>query len=308
MGKQFDIDADYCREASAAYFAEEEEMKLGIHPTQIHEKIRKYFDENDLLAYPFTYELKGDHLAYVEIFTRIDDETYEWTYYGVFDYIKCEFVQEDLSIKEIMEIFKIEDNPFDVIVYATAEMMRNAMFSSHRYRDNNVSEVLWGGYTSYEDWVEVIKTQYQLLDRVNEKTMKFLRETSHFVKNCNQEFNITNDNILNLEKSLNIKNSHVNPFRDLEYEKIRLGEDSDKYQRLIFLINLTDRINLDRDHLSRMIDVINNEEDVLTYGWLTRDGYDYMKRVIDNNHLSTQDIEYMISYLEKKEKGFSANS
>ena len=74
------------------------------------------------------------------------------------------------------------------------------------------------------------------------------------------------------------------------------------------MINLTDRINLDQDHLSRMIDVINNGEDVLTYGWLTRDGYDYMKRVIDNNHLSTQDIEYMISYLEKKEKGFSANS
>ena len=307
MGKQFDIDEDYCMEASAAYFAEEEEMKLGIRPTQIHEKIRKYFDENDLLAYPFTYELKGDHLAYVEIFTRIDDETYGWEYYGIFDYIKCEFVQEDLSIKEIMEIFNIEDNPFDVIAYAAMEIMRNSMFSSRRYRNEFVNESLWNGYKSYEECTKTIESQYDILDKVNEKTIKFLREYSYFGYDYNR-FKPVNDYILNLEKELNIKNSHVNPFRDLEYEKVRLGEDSKEYQRLIFLINLTDRLVLSIDYLSKMIDLINNGEQVLEYGWVTMDNYNYMKSIINDNHLSCQDIEYMISYLEKKEKGFSANS
>lgn len=307
MGKQFDIDEDYYREASAAYFAEEEEMKLGIHPTQIHEKIRKYFDENDLLAYPFTYELKGDHLAYVEVFRKLDDETCGWEYYGIFDYIKCEFVQEDLSIKEIMEIFNIEDNPFDVIAYATMEIMRNSMFSSRRYRDEFVNESLWNGYKSYEGCIKTIESQYDILDKVNEKTIKFLREYSYFGYDYNR-FKPVNDYILNLEKELNIKNSHVNPFRDLEYEKVRLGEDSKEYQRLIFLINLTDRLVLSIDYLSKMIDLINNGEQVLEYGWVTIDNYNYMKSIINDNHLSCQDIEYMISYLEKKEKGFSANS
>lgn len=33
--------SDYCREVSAAYWAEEDEMKAGIHPTQIKERIEK---------------------------------------------------------------------------------------------------------------------------------------------------------------------------------------------------------------------------------------------------------------------------
>lgn len=307
MSRGFEIDDEYCREAAINTIAEEEEIELGNHPMQVHEKIRKYLDEYDLPAYPFTYELKGDHLAYVEVFRKLDDETYGWEYYGIFDYIKCEFVQEDLSIKEIMEIFNIEDNPFDVIAYTAMEIMRNSMFSSRRYRNEFVNESLWNGYKSYEECIKTIESQYDILDKVNEKTIKFLREYSYFGYDYNR-FKPVNDYILNLEKELNIKNSHVNPFRDLEYEKVRLGEDSKEYQRLIFLINLTDRLVLSIDYLSKMIDLINNGEQVLEYGWVTTDNYNYMKSIIDDNHLSCQDIEYMISYLKKKEKGFSANS
>lgn len=308
MGKQFEIDDDYCKEAADAYFAEEEEMKLGIHPTQIHEKIRKYFDENDLLAYPFTYELKGDHLAYVEIFTRIDDETYDWEYYGLFDHNKCEFVQDDLSIKETMEVFYIEDNPFDVIAHATMEIMRTAMFSSHRYRNEEVTELLWNGYISYSAWVDIIKHQYDLLDKVNDKTIKFLRETSYFGRDYGQAFIYVNDFILNLEKRLDIEYSHSNPFRDLEYEKERLGEDSKEYQRMMFLINLTDRNSLTEDELSRLYDMMEHGSETIKYGWVTEDEYNKKKVFIDKNHLTQDEINLMISYLEKKNKRYSANS
>lgn len=37
----FDQFSDYCREVSAAYWAEEDEMKCGIHPTQVNERIEK---------------------------------------------------------------------------------------------------------------------------------------------------------------------------------------------------------------------------------------------------------------------------
>ena len=42
--KQF---SDYCKEVSAAYWAEEDEFKMGIHPTQIKEKLITWFQENN---------------------------------------------------------------------------------------------------------------------------------------------------------------------------------------------------------------------------------------------------------------------
>ena len=379
MGKQFDIDEDHSSEASGAYFAEEEEMKLGIHPTQIKDRIKDWFYKNDdgnvditrldewtdstvkvyirrtgmldgKLFGIFNYinnefdsiddpvdvlitendearisidlwfsEHEIDKDFYIEettpesnlvkVYIDDDDEYGEFSkFFGIFDTDKCDFIDDQMSISENMEFFNIKDNPFDIIAHATMEILRTAMFSSHRYRNEGVGKNLWDGYESYIRWMQIIEQQYDLLDKVNEKTIKFLRESSYFGYEYGTRFNEINHYILDLEKDMATVYSHTVPFHGLEYEKIRLCEDSDEYQRLIFLINLTDRINLDQDHLSRMIDVINNGEDVLTYGWLTRDGYDYMKRVIDNNHLSTQDIEYMISYLEKKEKGFSANS
>ena len=37
------IDDEYCREVSSVYFEEEEEMRLGIHPSQILDSV-----ENEL--------------------------------------------------------------------------------------------------------------------------------------------------------------------------------------------------------------------------------------------------------------------
>lgn len=42
------IDDDYCREASAAYWAEEDEMKLGTHPTQVLERIKTALSETNV--------------------------------------------------------------------------------------------------------------------------------------------------------------------------------------------------------------------------------------------------------------------
>lgn len=46
--KRTDIfdDPDYCRDLSNAYFAEEEEMKAGIHPSQLIPKCKKYLREH----------------------------------------------------------------------------------------------------------------------------------------------------------------------------------------------------------------------------------------------------------------------
>lgn len=37
----FEMNDDYIKEVNAAYWAEEEEMKAGIHPSQIIERVKK---------------------------------------------------------------------------------------------------------------------------------------------------------------------------------------------------------------------------------------------------------------------------
>ena len=44
----FEIDDDYIKEVNANYWAEEEEMKAGIHPSQIIERVQKVLDESGI--------------------------------------------------------------------------------------------------------------------------------------------------------------------------------------------------------------------------------------------------------------------
>lgn len=42
----FEIDDEYIREVNSAYRAEEEEMKMGIHPSQIFERVQHTLKES----------------------------------------------------------------------------------------------------------------------------------------------------------------------------------------------------------------------------------------------------------------------
>lgn len=376
MGKQFDIDEDYCRESAAAYFAEEEEMKLGIHPTQIKDRIKDWFHKNDdgnvditkldewtdstvkvyirrtgmvdgKLFGIFNYinnefdsiedpvdvlitehdearisidlwfsEHEIDKDFYIEettpesnlvkVYVDDEDEYGEFSkLFGVFDTDKCDFVDDKMSISENMEFFGIEDNPFDIMMYAALELTRTVIFDAIRYRNKSISELIWTADKKVaRSYMDMIKSQYDILDSVNEETIKFLRKHSFMgTTDYNGGLSAINGYLFNIENKIDISYTQNGvPCRDLEYEKVRLGEDSKEYQRLIFLIGLTDRLLLSIDYLSKMIDLINNGEQVLEYGWVTMDNYNYMKSIINDNHLSCQDIEYMISYLEKKER------
>lgn len=43
------ITDDYIKEVNAAYWAEEDEMRMGIHPTQIRAKIEAYLIQNKIV-------------------------------------------------------------------------------------------------------------------------------------------------------------------------------------------------------------------------------------------------------------------
>lgn len=76
--------SDYCREVSAAYWAEEDEFKAGIHPSQVRERIEKWMKDNNEKG-KITF-LGWDKLPQNCVNVSVDDK-----FYGVFDYKENKF-------------------------------------------------------------------------------------------------------------------------------------------------------------------------------------------------------------------------
>ena len=375
MGKQFEIDDNYCKEAADAYFAEEEEMKLGIHPTQIKDRIKDWFCKNDdgnvditrldewtdstVKVYIrrtgmldgkifgiFNYinnefdsiedpvdvlitendearigidlwfsEHEIDKDFYIEettpesnlvkVYIDDDDEYGEFSkFFGIFDTDKCDFIDDQMSISENMEFFDIKDNPFDIMMYASLELMRSVMFAARRYRNGGVAESLWRSDEDVIDrFVEMIHHQYSILNSVNQETIDFLRTHSYMGGlDYHKDFSDNNKHILSMEKKLDTIYSHTIPCRDLEYEKVRLENDPATMMRLLSRQNLADKYGITKAKLYHLLDVLECPEGIITTTSEEEESVKQDKKFIEENRLTSDDIEYMISYVEKKER------
>ena len=373
--KAFEIDDNYCKEAADAYFAEEEEMKLGIHPTQIKDRIKDWFYKNDdgnvditrldewtdstVKVYIrrtgmldgkifgiFNYinnefdsiedpvdvlitendearigidlwfsEHEIDKDFYIEettpesnlvkVYIDDDDEYGEFSkFFGIFDTDKCDFVDDQMSISENMEFFDIKDNPFDIMMYAALELTRSVMFAARRYRNGGVAESLWKSDEDVIDrFVEMIHHQYSILNSVNQETIDFLR-THSYMGGIDYHTNFSDNNkyILSMEKKLDTIYSHIIPCRDLEYEKVRLESDPATMMRLLSRQNLADKYGLTKTRLYHLLDVLECPEGIITTTSEEEESVKQDKKFIEENRLTSDDIEYMISYVEKKER------
>lgn len=82
---------DYVHEVTAAYFAEEAEMKLGIHPTQVKERIENALHK---MGHPYKeitfldWDIEGPNVK-----VSIDGK-----YFGVFNYEKNDFTSVMLNV------------------------------------------------------------------------------------------------------------------------------------------------------------------------------------------------------------------
>lgn len=76
--------SEYCREVTDAYFAEEEEMKAGIHPSQVKERIEKWMKDHNVNGEITFLEWNMAPPDHVNV--SINNN-----YYGSFDYMKNDF-------------------------------------------------------------------------------------------------------------------------------------------------------------------------------------------------------------------------
>lgn len=74
------IDDEYCDEVSRNYWAEEYEMKMGIHPTQIKERIESWMSKNNVSG-EITF-LDWEYCGH-RVGVQIDKQ-----FFGIFDYDK----------------------------------------------------------------------------------------------------------------------------------------------------------------------------------------------------------------------------
>lgn len=207
--------------------------------------------------------------------------------------------KEEKIRKELQEN-GVEDNLFDLALYYATELARYVVFSSSRYRNPGVPEAIYNRENQLDPYIEKLTSIYDTLDSLSDETVEFLRNTSKMTERYGIKTS-ANHRLLNIQKQLDTIMTKCVPCRNIEYEKVRLGEDSDKYKRLLYLRKIVDENEfLTDEYLDRLIDILNYKREVIGYRWCTEEEYTEKYNFIQTYSLSKRDIEYMISYLEKK--------
>ena len=254
--------------------------------------IKKWFDDNLGCDVPFNFTMYGEHAL---VFVPMKEDFTNEKFYGIFDFDKKCFINQTMTIKENLESFGIKDNPFDLIAHYAIEILRNTMIASIRYRSKVYTDYIDGRMDKNESMMDHIRDMYQIIDYLNEDTVEFLRKTSYFGKD-HRLFNLISKSLLQYQIDMDTVYSHIIPCRDIEYENIRLGEDSDEYQRMLTLRSLVDNGYIIDDNIDNFCDSLNNYE----RGWVSETEYTYSERIIQEYDLTNDDLEYIKSYLEKK--------
>ena len=203
-------------------------------------------------------------------------------------------------IRDELKDYGVEDNLFDLALYYATELARYVVFSSSRYRNPEVPEAIYNKENQLNPYIEKLTSIYDTLDSLSDETVEFLRNTSKMTERYGIKTS-ANHRLLNIQKQLDTIMTKCVPCRNIEYEKVRLGEDSDQYKRLLYLRKIIDENEfLTNEYLSKLIDILDRGREVIGYQWCTEEEYTEKYNFIQTYNLSERDIEYMISYLEKK--------
>lgn len=189
------------------------------------------------------------------------------------------------------------DNPFDVMLYHSLELTRELMFACRRLRNPEIPEIICTNKDKINNRVENIMCEYSKLMNMSDETIALCRETSSYYKD--PKFSKMNDELLKLENELNTVYDKINPSRNDKFERVKLGEESDEYKRLIelrFIISDSDKLsNFSDSYLRSLCDVISSPEECVP-NWMTQEEFDKKNKIVKEYNLTENDVEYMISY------------
>ena len=97
----FEIDDNYIKEVNSNYWAEENEMKAGVHPSQIIERVEKELIKSGNKGKITFMDYNG--FSGTRVGVSVNN-----SFYGVFDYIENEFESTPESrLTETLEVAEI---------------------------------------------------------------------------------------------------------------------------------------------------------------------------------------------------------
>ena len=196
------------------------------------------------------------------------------------------------KIKEEMQREGIVDNPFDLMMVNAIELTRMILFASHRYKNHEVCEVV----DAYKNpkiisvYMECINDELKKLANVSEETVTLCQRTSKYYI----ELNSINEKLFEFSKTIPTLYTCTVPCRNDEFEKIRLGEDSECYRRIVELRELCHIAKFDSHDIDRMKEILSSEKD-----FEHNPAYHGLENLMKKYHLTYNDVSYMESYINK---------
>lgn len=98
----FEMNDDYIKEVNANYWAEEEEMKAGVHPSQIIERVQKVLEQSGVKKEITFMDYNG--FSGTRVGVSVDGN-----FYGVFDYVDNIFESTpENRLAETLEVAEVE--------------------------------------------------------------------------------------------------------------------------------------------------------------------------------------------------------
>lgn len=197
----------------------------------------------------------------------------------------------------------VKDNPFDVMLHHSLELTRDLLFACHRLKNPEIPEQICTNNDKLNSCMDKITEEFSKLLSMSDETIAMCRETSYYYQQEN--FNKMNEGLLEFERDMETVWSRCVPSRNDRYEQIRLGIESDEYKRLIELRNIITKSeelsSADDRYLHSLCDVISRPEKCVPC-WMTQEELEKKQEIIKKYNLSEDDVEYMISYRNSKNR------
>lgn len=191
----------------------------------------------------------------------------------------------------------VQDNPFDVMLHHSLEITRDLLFACHRLKNHQIPEGICTNLEVLGKRMEKINNEFNKLLNMSDATVDMCRETSYYYQQT--EFNKMNDSLLKFERNMETVWSRCAPNRNDRFEKIRLGEKSEKYKRILELREIIDKSeelsSVDDSFLYSLCDVIVRPDDCVKY-WMTKEELNKKKAIVEKYKLTKEDVDYMVAY------------
>ena len=196
-----------------------------------------------------------------------------------------------------LEENEVKDNPFDVMLHHSMEITRDLLFACHRLKNPEIPEGICTNLERLEERMDKITEEFNKLLNMSDETVAMCRETSFYYQYT--EFDKMNDSLLKFERNMETVWSRCVPNRNDRFEKIRLGEESEQYKRILELREIIDKSeelsSVDDSFLHSLCDVIDRPDDCVKY-WMTEEEFEKKKAIEEKYELTEQDINYMVAY------------